>query len=391
MPPPAQRKALHVAMLGSMPPAAGISAYCLELARAVSRLVPIDFLAFRRMYPRFLHPGGAPLDDTMPDVSRDGLRIRRRLTWYNPAGWVWCGLRTPGDVLHAQWWSWPLGVVYFVILLLFKLRGRPIVLTMHNVSAHEAGPLSRLMDRLVVSLADRFVVHSARNFQQLRRRYGIAPERIARVPHGRLDFMAERHVTRDEARAELGISPDRPTVLYFGAIRPYKGLDDLLEAVRLVGRQVPDVLLIIAGRCWGDWREYAEQIERLGLRDRVLLRLDFVPSGEVGTYFQAADVVVLPYRHFESQTGVGMVALAFGKPLVVTDVGGLPDLVEDPENVVPPEDPQALAAGIARALADPGRLAAMSAASRRRAEQFDWADIAARTVDLYHELATKRS
>jgi len=86
-----------------------------------------------------------------------------------------------------------------------------------------------------------------------------------------------------------------------------------------------------------------------------------------------------------------MVALAFGKPLIVTDVGGLPDLIEDPENVVPPEDPRALAAGITKALADPDRLAAMSAASRRRAEQFDWADIAARTVELYHELATKRS
>ena len=386
-----QRRGMHVAMLGSMPPAAGISAYCLELARAVSRLVPIDFLAFKRMYPRFMHPGGAPEDHTMPNVPRDGLRVRRHLTWYNPLGWIWSGLRTPGEVLHAQWWSWPLGVVYCVILLLFRLRGRPIVLTMHNVSAHEAGRFSRWMDRLVVSLADRFIVHSARNVEQLRRRYGIAGERIARIPHGTIDFSTEEGVTREEARAELGVSPARPTILYFGTIRQYKGLDNLLEALRLVAEEVTDVLLIVAGKPWGDWRQYAAQIERLGLKDHVLLHLDFVPAGAVGTYFQAADLVVLPYRHFESQTGVGMVALTFGKPLIVTDVGGLPDLVEDPESLVPPEDPQALAASITKALTDPDGLAAMSAASRRRAEQHGWADIAARTVELYHEVTAKGS
>ena len=382
---------LHVAMLGSMPPAAGISAYCLSLAQAVSRFARIDFIALRRLYPGFLHPGSAIDDPTMPDVSGPGLAIHRRPTWYNPLGWIRAGLCTPGALLHAQWWSWPLGPIYLAILLLFKLRKRPIVLTVHNVCAHEGKLLPRIIDRLVLPLADHLIVHSSCNAEMLRDRYGIAAEKISCVPHGALDFMAAGAPSPQAARARLGIPQDRRTVLCFGAIRPYKGLDTLIEAARLLSEKMPNLLLIIAGKCWEDWRRYQHMIDRSQLKDTVMLHLDFVPSSEAATYFQAAELVVLPYRNFDSQSGVGSLALATGRPLIVTNVGGLPELVTDARNVVPPGDAAALAECIHAALADPNRLAEMAQSSLRLDEKFSWANVAQTTLEVYRKVLAKRA
>ncbi len=377
---------LHVAMLGSMPPTGGISAYCLELARAVARRTNVDFMAFRRLYPAWLHPAGRLRDESPPDVAGPRLRVHRQLTWYNPFGWLWHGLRTPGRLLHAQWWSWPLGPAYVAFLLMAKLRGRPVVLTMHNVSAHEDGLLPRLMDRLVLRLADHVIVHSRRNAEQLRRKTRLPVDRISRIPHGVLGFFAEGAPTARQARRRLGIAPDRRTLLFFGSIRPYKGLDVLLEAVAKLAGGGDDLLLLIAGKPWGDRHACRRQIDALGLGDNVRLHLDFVPADQVAPFFQAAELVVLPYRHFESQTGVGSLALAFAKPMIVTNVGALPDLVDDPRCVVPPDDPDALAEAVRRCLRDPDRLRRMAEASRRIARTCGWDEIADRTVELYRRL-----
>jgi len=377
----------RIAMLGSLPPAAGISGYCLEIAEALSARAEVHFISFRRMYPKWLHPGGGVEDATWPEPREPGLRVRRRLQWYNPAGWVWEGLFTPGDVLHVQWWSWFLGPVYLTVMGLFRLRGRKIVVTVHNVRSHEHHALARWMSRLVLSLADRFIVHTQRNVRVLRKTSGIQVERIRVIPHGVMGVLAQGPRLESTARQRLGLPAEGRTVLSFGAIRDYKGVDVLLDAAaRLLG-DLPDLKVMIVGRLWGDWEKYQERIRRHGLEEHVFLHLDYVPAAEVPGYFEAADLVVLPYRRFHAQSGVGMAALAFGKPLLVSDVGGLPDLLGDPGQALPPGDARALAEGIRRAFTEPGLLARMRADSLRQAEKFQWDTIAQQTLDLYAELA----
>jgi glycosyltransferase involved in cell wall biosynthesis len=393
----AAEREVHLAMLGSMPPAAAISPYCLGLARAVAQEASVEFLAFRRMYPKLLHPARAAEDPALPDPGGPRLRVHRRLTWYNPIGWIRAGLTTQGDLLHAQWWSWPLAPAYLVILGLFRLRRRPIVLTVHNLTAHENGLLPRIADRLVIPLADHFIVHSERNAQQLRERFHLSVRQVSTIPMG-ADHWGMRNAERGmrnggeaplaalEARRRLGIAPDRRTVLCFGTIRPYKGLDVMLRATAHLARRLPKVLLCVVGPPWERWGKYRRLIRRLHLDGHVRLRLGFVPWAEAATYWQAAELAVLPYRRFAAQSAVGALALGLEKPLIVADVGGLPHLVEDPRQVVPPNDPAALAEAVHAALADPSRLAAMAASARRLSRRFDWADVAQRTLHLYRTL-----
>jgi len=375
-----------VVVLGSFPPLKGISPYCAALAQAVSRRVRLHCLSFKRLYPRFLYPGGASAESAnAPDDGQWGGSVTRKLTWYNPLGWLAAGLGTPGDLLHAQWWTVALAPIYAVICGCFRLRGKPVIVTVHNTSHHEG---SRLADRIsgwVFRLATGFVVHAESNAAELSRQYRIAREKITVIPHGTLDLFVKPNGEYADLRQRLGISAEESVILIFGAIRSYKGIDTALEAfAELVGSH-PGMHLLIAGKSWGSWKPYRELIDRFGLAHRIHLHLDYVPSEEVGDYFQAADLVLLPYQRFGSQSGVGATALAFGKPLLVTNVGGLPDLVGDKTSILPPGDAPALAAALRRAFTEPGRLECMREDAEEMAKKYSWAGIAEQTRALYLE------
>ena len=131
-----------VAILGSFPPLRALSNYCLALTRALARDCPINFLSFKAIYPPFLYPGRKlKMDHTFETFESNNLVISRRLTWYNPLTWVKAALTTKAGLLHAQWWSLPLGPIYLTILMGFRLRRIPVVITIHNVRPHEKSSL----------------------------------------------------------------------------------------------------------------------------------------------------------------------------------------------------------------------------------------------------------
>jgi glycosyltransferase involved in cell wall biosynthesis len=175
--------------------------------------------------------------------------------------------------------------------------------------------------------------------------------------------------------------------LFFGHIRPYKGLDVLLRAFRLVSGVVEDAVLIMAGVPWADSEPPDRLIRDLGLEARVLTSFRFIPEGEVEAFFAASDVVVLPYTRFDAQSGAGTLALSFGKPLVVTAVGGLPELAGDARAVVPPNDPEALAQAIRAVLEDAELRARLQEESKKRARLFGWDNVAVKTREVYATLA----
>jgi glycosyltransferase involved in cell wall biosynthesis len=178
--------------------------------------------------------------------------------------------------------------------------------------------------------------------------------------------------------------------LYFGAIRPYKGVATLLEAFKAVSRAVPQSMLLIAGQPWMEWKPLDTIASDPDLGGRVRTHLGFVPSAEVEQYFAAADVVVLPYTHFDAQSGVAAVALSFGRAMVVSRVGGLVDVVRDSAAVVPPNDPGALGRAISAVLSDRALQARLERDSMELAGGFGWDEIAVKTVAVY-ESVLKRS
>jgi len=279
------------------------------------------------------------------------------------------------DVAHYQWLTFPSLDAH-----LLPAR-RPRVLTPHGWLRREAwrgGPargLRRLIDRM-----DALVALSEYGAGLLREEGGVAPDKVHVIPHG-----AFEHLTRlpDEAPLPAELAAVKgPVILCFGLIRPYKGVDVLIDAFR----RIEGAELWIVGRplgmAMGDLRERAA-----GARAPIRFVERFVADAELPAYFRRADIVALPYRDAE-QSGVLYTALAFGKPTVMSDVGGFGEVAATGAGtIVPPNDPQALAAALTELLADPAmreRLAAAAAAAA--AGPYSWSTIAAQTLDLYKRL-----
>jgi glycosyltransferase involved in cell wall biosynthesis len=304
--------------------------------------------------------------------------------------WLRAALFSDADLLHAQWWSMPLVLVYGCIGAIFKLRGKPVVFTVHNVRGHEPSRLFEAASRWLFKLGDHFIVHTRQGCILMQAHYNQPADRISVIPHGSLDFQVKQQVNRDIIRQELKIETRQKVILLFGAIRDYKGIDIALKAFAQVLLEVPDAVLMIAGKLWQKWDPYQQIIDAQGIAGEVRTHLDYIPSDEVYRYFEAADLVLLPYRHFSSQSGIGGTAISFRKPLIVADVGGLPDLVANPEYVVPPGDPDVLARKIINCLSDQHRLAAMSVDAAKVADELSWPSIAQKTLAIYNQLLASR-
>jgi len=373
-----------IAMLGSFQPLRALSGYCLELALAMCELGKVEFFSFKKIYPAFLYPGGDLKNDyTFPVAGHARLKVKRRLTWYNPLSWIAEGLYTQADLLHAQWWSMPLWLVYVIVCVGFKVRGKPVVFTVHNVMPHEPSLIYTMLSRMLFKLGDHFIVHSTSNREQLIKNYKIIPEQVTEIPHGPLDFYVPRNLDLNKAREEMGFDKEQKVILFFGAIRPYKGIDTALNAFVRVVNEVPQSRLLIAGKLWTDWEQYDRLMKKLEITDYVKTFLRYIPSKDVWRFFAVSDLVVIPYHDFDSQSGVGAIALSFRKPMIVTNVGGLPELVGDHRYVVPPKDPFSLAQAIVRCLKDNSRLKSMSANAEKVAAKFAWPIITEKTWGVY--------
>jgi glycosyltransferase involved in cell wall biosynthesis len=271
------------------------------------------------------------------------------------------------DVLHYQWL--PLELLDTLLLP----GKRPRVFTLHNVRRRGDRRAKVALTRKLARQMDALVVHSRDAAEQLRERFGADEARIHNIPHGALDYLTrlpEREVP------EAG----GPVVLWFGTVRGYKGVDTLLRAFR----EVPGAELWIVGKPEIPMAPLHELAR--GMPVRFVER--FVPDAELASYLRLATVVALPYRTID-QSGVLFSALAFAKPIVMTAVGGLPEVAEDhgAAKLVPPEHPAALAASINELLADDAARSSLAdAAARAAAGPYSWDRIGRQTLDLYESL-----
>lgn len=379
---------MKATLLSSLPPIKGISKYTAGLLGGFSKNggTEIEALGFKNIYPEFLYPGGTK-DDSLKPINLPNVRTRRFITWYNPLGWIYAGLTAKGEVLHAQWWSYALAPVYLTVLGIARYIGRKkIVITIHNVKPHEQGAIKDFANRSVLKLADHFIVHSRSNKIKLSELQNVSADRISVVPHGIILPDEISDMTALAARKELGIPAKAKTILFFGTIREYKGLDILLESLALISKEIPDVKLVIAGKPWEDWEKYQSIIDRHNIKSYLRADLEFISEEDIEKYFKVADIAVFPYKDFDSQSGAGSLALAFSKAIVVSDVGGLAELVNDPRALSRANDPEDLALKMAGILNDNKLQKKLENDSAKLAKKLSWTDISKQTLNVYKKL-----
>lgn len=365
-----------VTMIGTLPPLKGMSQYIKSLLAPLSEITPIYFIGFKSLYPNWLYPGGT-LDNSQKTLQTSQVTIRNLLNYYNPLRWLWAGLSVQGKVVHAQWWSYVLAPTYLVVLFVAKyIRRKKIIITVHNVIPHEEGGVKYWLHISVYFLADHFIVHTEEMRDQmiaLRQSYN---KKISVIPFG-LFTVPQTDMTVEEARTRLKIPPHVRTVLFFGTIRPYKGLEDLLQAVAELRDDKIDVWLVIAGAAWNSWKQYDKLINQLRLQHSVIACPNFIPENEIEIFFKAADIVVLPYRKFQAQSGAASLAQFFKKPMVVADLSGLREFVPGADQTFQPGNVKQLAQRIS---------AVLEKESFIITGHNTWEDVAQRTLAVYKKV-----
>lgn len=238
-----------------------------------------------------------------------------------------------------------------LLMVYYRLLGKRILLTAHNVNAGRRdsndSALNRLTLRIQYRLADHIFVHTGKMKLELMQELGVSDRRITVIPFGINNAVPRTTLTPAEARKRLGIGQSERTLLFFGHIAPYKGLECLVSAFRQILANRDDYRLIIAGRpknCEKYWKAVREEISDLVQAGKIILRADFIPDSETEVYFKASDVLVLPYKHIY-QSGVLFLGHSFGVPVLAADVGSLKDDIVEGETgfVFRPGDPDELA------------------------------------------------
>jgi len=343
----------------------GVARTTTELVRSLqARGHEVHFLTPRRQYPGWLYPGGSDLDR---DACARLDCAEAALDPLNPLSWIESrrrALALDGDAWIFPYWTWA-----WAGLWRFLLRGErpPAVAVVHNPADHDAGFHQRLAARLILGRCQALFTHARVLEEGLAAVYPGTPTASHPLPSADLGALP----SADEARTVLGVPTDCRVALFLGLIRPYKGVDLLLDAI---SRQPAgsDWVLLVAGEPWGNLGDrLSQQVRRLGISDRVRLELGWVPETEVPRLLAAADLVVLPSLS-GSQSAVAPLALGVGVPVLSTAVGGLPEVVRHGVDgwLVAPGSVEELTRALEEL--DRPRLAELAKGARQGRGRFTW-------------------
>jgi glycosyltransferase involved in cell wall biosynthesis len=307
----------------------------------------VTAISFSCMFPKLLYPGKEQREPN-PDPTFQ-VKTEYLLDFRNPLSWIGVGKKIreeKPDWVVFQWWHTIFTPMFSTIIQTGKNDHTRFSTICQNVLPHESGKfkdaLNSFLTRAFFRQMDYLITLSSSDLKEVR---SLMPGKKAQyiiectyesqfgMPPGKLD-----------ARKKIDVSKDDPTILFFGFVRPYKGLRYLLEALPLVLKKYPKLKLMIVGEFWSDKAEYTQQIARLGLEEHLLIIDKYVSNEEVPTYFSAADAVVLPYSS-SSESGIIQLAYGLNTPIITTAVGGNVDLVSHEKTglLCRPEDPEDLA------------------------------------------------
>lgn len=294
------------------------------------------------------------------------------------------------DIVHYQWLPFAEKVPSVEILNLkwAKSSGAGVVYTVHDVLPHDTGERYKETFKQIYQIPDALICHTELSKKRLVDEFGMSSDRISVIPHGPLsDEIA--FIPQEDARVQLHLDQDTPLCLFFGLIRPYKGLEFLIDSWRLVKEHEPLARLMLAGQPeTGYQKVLTDKIERLNLEREIETHFEFLPREKLNLCIQAADVLVYPYRSI-TQSGALLTGLTTGKPIVATDVGGFSEMIQHEKTGILVEygDEERLAEDLAHLLRDAEKREQLGQAAREMVEtKYSWDAIARKTIECYHNV-----
>ncbi|MBP5211043.1 MAG: glycosyltransferase [Bacteroidales bacterium] len=359
----------------------GIAAFNERLARQlIQDGHEVEIFTFTLQYPSLLFPGKTQYSDSEPPA---GLAITRRVNSLNPFNWIRVGRmirRMAPDRLIVKFWTPFLAPCLGTIARIAKKGGKVRVVSIpDNIVPHEKKFTDTALARYFVNSIDAFVAMSDSVMKDLRALDRHGKPKVLR-PHPIYDHFGPA-MSKKEAAAHLGIDPKGRYVLFFGFIRDYKGLDRLIEAMADQRLKKLGIKLIVAGEFYEDESKYKVPARQLGVEENIVWHTHFISDDQVRYYFNAADIVAQPYKT-ATQSGVTQIAYHFEKPMLVTDVGGLAEIVPDGKAgyVVKPE---------VKAISDAlyeffggESLPDFSAGIKEQKQKFSWAEMAETAINI---------
>lgn len=363
-----------LALIGPVAPfRGGIAQYTTELHRALLSACQLQTISFRRLYPAMLYPGRSDREPGMESYAEP--HVDYLLDAFNPLTWRAAARRVAKrgcDLAVLEWWTlfWAPGFAWMARML--RKRGVPVAFLCHNLFDHDSGALKRAVTIHLLSQAQAYIVHARDHADRLRSLFPGKPVRVHPLPAYDRFPEAESPAPR-RGRLEL---------LFFGFIRPYKGLDVLIEALGRLSD--PDVHLTVVGEPWGSVDELHARIRSSGALN-VDLHLKYVDDATAANFFGRADLVVLPYRT-DTPSGVAALAYRYGRPVLASRVAGLREVVEEGRTgfLVDPASPEQLAERL-RTI-DRTNLEQMRTHVRSYASSRGWPSLAAELLGLADEL-----
>ena len=332
-----------------------MSYYTLRLTNALADRYLVGAIPMRRLIPTFLYPGRSRVGSTTTCLDYDSaIDVFDGIDWFWGSNFFRDLIRLrkwKPDVVIFEWWTGSVLHTYLALALLARLQGASIIVEIHEVvdSGEERIPFARawiaVLGRPFFRLVSAFVIHSESDREPVNKSYRLRGRPCVVIPHGPLDHHSSKNATGISAGISYRSAPsDTLNLLFFGLIRPYKGLEDLVRAFDLFDdEEVKSYWLTVVGETWEGWDLPVRLIQQSRHRQRITLINRFVHDDEVVAHFANADAVVLPY-HRSSASSPAHVAMSNGLPLVITAVGGLPAAVKDYEGAIlsSPRDPVSL-------------------------------------------------
>lgn len=324
----------------------GISHFNTQLSHGLlDRGHDVHIYSFRRQYPDWLYPGV-----TDKEVGSSVVPVEAQYTLDPMYPWTWVKTASmiediAPEVVIIHWWTTFWSLAYWSLVKLLQRSNHKIIYIIHNVAPHEPMPWDNWLARNVLNLGESHIVQSPNEKQRLEELIpGLHP---VLCPHPVYNqFYGDKALTKDEARRQLGLKNDGPIVLFFGIVRPYKGLIYALQAISILNKEGISIRMLVAGEFWEQIEVYEGLIIQLGITDQILIYNRYIPNEEVSLFFSAADVFIAPYTG-GTQSGSVKIAMSFNLPIIATDRIS-DDIMLESEFVhtVPSEDSQALSEAI---------------------------------------------
>lgn len=346
----------------------GISHYTGLMYRALSEKYDVSMVSYKMQYPKLL------FRKEQKDFANDTFKIENTKFWIhtaNPLNWIDTARKIKEqrpDLIICQWWHPYFAPCY--IMLRSLLGKTKWMFVCHNVFPHERFPMDRLLSKWTLQKGNYFIVQSKQDAEDL---CSIIENPVyERTVHPTYNAFKFQNMSKGEARELLGINATEKILLFFGFVREYKGLKHLIKAMPDIVQKLPDTRLLIVGDFGSDKSEYMQLIEQSRIKDAVQIYDGYIPDREVEKYFAACDLVVLPYES-ATQSGIVQIAYGFEKPVIATNVGGLPDVVTDGKTgyLVKAQNPQKLGEAVVRFFQE-GREHEFSENVKAEAYRFSW-------------------